>query len=83
MDVTGEWTTELQLWLREQAKVAGFDTAGVASVDTPESSHIDAERFASWVAAGRAGEMEFWNSISRVKGQSRVCVARSINLIRN
>ncbi|MEO6807446.1 MAG: tRNA epoxyqueuosine(34) reductase QueG [Edaphobacter sp.] len=59
MDATGEWTTELQLWLREQATNAGFDTAGVASVDTPESHHVDAERFAAWVAAGRAGEMEY------------------------
>ena len=59
MDATGEWTSELQLWLREQALHAGFDTAGVASVDAPESNHIDAERFAAWVAAGRAGEMEY------------------------
>ncbi|MGH9596752.1 MAG: epoxyqueuosine reductase, partial [Edaphobacter sp.] len=59
MDATGEWTTELQLWLREQAIDAGFDTAGVAPVDTPELNQVDAERFAAWVAAGRAGEMEY------------------------
>jgi epoxyqueuosine reductase len=59
MDATAEWTSELQLWLREQALHAGFDTAGVASVNAPESNHIDAERFAAWVAAGRAGEMEY------------------------
>jgi epoxyqueuosine reductase len=51
------------LWLHEQATQAGFDTAGVAPVDAPDSANptaqIDAERFAAWVAAGRAGEMEY------------------------
>jgi len=60
---TGEWTTELQQWLREQAAEAGFDTAGVATVDAADSRkaehQVDAERFAAWVAAGRAGEMEY------------------------
>jgi len=43
--------------------VAGFDTAGVASVEAADSgdnaAQLDAERFAAWVAAGRAGEMEY------------------------
>jgi len=60
---TGEWTPELQLWLRERAAEAGFDTAGVAAVDAEDSrkggDHVDAERFAAWVAAGRAGEMDY------------------------
>jgi epoxyqueuosine reductase len=60
---TGEWTPELELWLRERAAEAGFDTAGVAPVDAPDSRdstvQLDAERFAAWVAAGRAGEMEY------------------------
>jgi epoxyqueuosine reductase len=64
---TGEWTPELELWLRERAAEAGFDTAGVAPVDAPDSAgdsgnsttQLDAERFAAWVAAGRAGEMEY------------------------
>jgi len=51
------------LWLHEQATQAGFDTAGVAPVDAPDSGNsaaqLDAERFAAWVAAGRAGEMEY------------------------
>ncbi len=50
------------MWLREQAADAGFDTAGVAPVHPPDSSstaQLDAERFAAWVAAGRAGEMEY------------------------
>ncbi len=59
---TGEWTPELQLWLREQAADAGFDTAGVAPIGSAESDAADrvhAERFAAWVAAGRAGDMEY------------------------
>ena len=59
----GEWTPELQQWLRERAIEAGFDTAGVTGVDTADSTkggdQTDAERFAAWVAAGRAGEMEY------------------------
>ncbi len=55
----GEWTKEHELWMRERALQAGFDTVGVASVDGPERDQLDAERFAAWVAAGRAGEMEY------------------------
>jgi epoxyqueuosine reductase len=59
--MTIEWTAELVQWVQNQATAAGFDTAGVASVSSSESaeSQVDAERFASWVAAGRAGEMEY------------------------
>jgi epoxyqueuosine reductase len=64
---TGEWTPELEQWLRERAAEAGFDTAGVARVDAADAAadsgesaaQLDAERFAAWVAAGRAGEMEY------------------------
>jgi epoxyqueuosine reductase len=59
--VTGEWTAELESWIREQAAQAGFDTAGIAPVSAPESdaSQLDAERFSAWVTEGRAGEMEY------------------------
>jgi epoxyqueuosine reductase len=67
ISATGEWTPELEQWLRERAAEAGFDTAGVAPVDSPDApadsgnstTQLDAERFAAWVAAGRAGEMEY------------------------
>jgi epoxyqueuosine reductase len=45
-----------------QASDAGFDTAGIAAVDEPGTTTVaqqDAERFSDWVAAGRAGEMEY------------------------
>lgn len=56
----GEWTRELERWMRERALEAGFDAAGVAAVSTPGSEEsVDAERFRDWVEAGRAGEMEY------------------------
>ncbi len=56
-----EWTAELEEWIGLQATMAGFDVAGVAGVDAPESAAgaAEAERFAEWVEAGRAGEMEY------------------------
>jgi epoxyqueuosine reductase len=48
-------------WIEERARAVGFDVAGVASVPDPDSeAAVEAERrFAEWVAAGRAGEMEY------------------------
>ena len=59
--MNGEWTPELEAWLRTKAVEAGFDAAGVTAVAWPASDaeQIDAERFAAWVDAGRAGEMEY------------------------
>jgi epoxyqueuosine reductase len=59
--VSGEWTPELEAWMWAQAVEAGFDAAGVAAVAGPTSDEeqLDAERFAAWVEAGRAGEMEY------------------------
>ena len=55
------WTPELLTWLEQQAAVAGFDKVGVASVDglTDQTEAREADRFASWVDAGRAGEMQY------------------------
>ena len=59
--MASEWTPELERWIREQALEVGFDAAGVADVSAPTSDEqkADAERFADWVDAGRAGEMEY------------------------
>src|SRR6185312_4466904 len=56
-----EWTPELERWVEVCAREAGFDAAGVAAVAAPEDEEgrVDAERFAEWIAAGRAGEMEY------------------------
>ncbi len=59
--MSGEWTPELEVWMRAQAAEAGFDAAGVTAVAgaTSGAEQLDAARFAAWVDAGRAGEMEY------------------------
>lgn len=52
----GEWSHDTVAWVRECALGAGFDAAGVAATN---DDLLDAERFAEWVDAGRAGEMEY------------------------
>ncbi len=48
-------------WIEERASAAGFHLAGVASV--PESCSAEGQqaerRFAEWIAAGHAGEMDW------------------------
>ena len=59
--MTGLWTGGFREWIQSRAVEAGFDTAGVAPVYGAESDagRVDAGRFADWVDAGRAGEMEY------------------------
>jgi epoxyqueuosine reductase len=47
--------------MRKLALDAGFDAAGVAAIpnQNSEQAQADAQRFATWVEAGRAGEMEY------------------------
>jgi epoxyqueuosine reductase len=48
-------------WIEDRARAAGFDLAGVARIpefESVEGTQVDA-RFADWVAAGYAGEMEY------------------------
>ena len=56
--MAAQWTAELERWIRDQAVEAGFDLCGVAGVGE-ETESVDGARFASWVEAGRAGEMEY------------------------
>ena len=50
-----------RVWIEQRALSQGFDLAGVAAV--PESTSADAklaqDRFAAWIAEGRAGEMHY------------------------
>jgi epoxyqueuosine reductase len=59
--MTFEWTAETIRWIQDQAAIVGFHAAGVASASSHDSAEgwMDAQRFASWVAEGRAGEMEY------------------------
>src|ERR1700761_9087355 len=48
-------------WIEQQVRLIGFDLAGVAAVP-PGGTAANVEssnRFAAWVASGRAGEMEW------------------------
>lgn len=56
-----EWTPELTAWIEQQAVNLGFVAAAVAPVpdEGSEVADRDADRFSSWIQAGRAGEMEY------------------------
>jgi len=55
------WTSELEDFARATALAAGFHLASVADVEFVPggAASLDGERFAAWVEAGRAGEMEY------------------------
>jgi epoxyqueuosine reductase len=44
-------------WIEQRARAAGFTLAGIAAV--PPADDPAARRFADWVAAGHAGEMDY------------------------
>ena len=54
-------TLEARGWVEQCALEAGFDVAGVAAVEdsASEAAELERQRFAEWVEAGRAGEMEY------------------------
>lgn len=56
-----EHTSADRAWIEACARASGFDRAGIALLPAPDSDDArrDEERFAAWVAAGRAGEMEY------------------------
>jgi epoxyqueuosine reductase len=55
------WNPELRRWLQEASRAAGFDDVGVCEVRAPDSPSAaqEATRFATWIDAGHAGEMEY------------------------
>jgi epoxyqueuosine reductase len=53
------WSKQSFGWLQQQALAEGFDLAGVTGVPDPGESVDDDRRFASWIEAGYAGEMEY------------------------
>ena len=84
--MVSEWSPELLEWLRSKSKSVGFDLVGVAparGLDSPEEQ-LDAARFAAWIEAGRAGEMEYLKRTDDRQNllRSSVCVpmpwARSV-----
>ena len=57
------WTPELEQHLQQHARAAGFHLADIASVEPPPDTQPNPdphpERFADWIAQGRAGEMDY------------------------
>ena len=58
MIAVSAWTAELEASVRDAALGAGFDLCGVAGLGG-EAEALGGERFASWVNAGRAADMEY------------------------
>ncbi len=50
-----------RIWIETTARAGGFELAGLAAVPVPEdaAAQAEAQRFAHWVDAGAAGEMEW------------------------
>ena len=67
-------------WIEARARKAGFDVAGLASVPDPDSdgARTEDQRFAAWVSAGAAGEMEWLKRTDADGAYVRGDVRRSI-----
>ena len=83
-ETTPAWTQASLDRLQELAKAAGFDKAGVASVEEHPHEARDAQRFTDWVDAGHAGEMEYLKrrneagQVLRTSAQTAFPWARSV-----
>ena len=75
-----EQVSQITALVKHAAADAGFDAAGVA----PVSDFPELERFAEWIATGRAGEMQYMEvrdesgSLKRASLRSAVPWARSV-----
>lgn len=65
-------------WIEIRARNAGFDAAGVASVPESEAATETSNRFAEWVGAGFAGEMDWLKRSDTVGELVRGDVRRSM-----
>ena len=67
-------------WIEHRARAAGFDLAGVAglggSVQTPATD--DDRRYAQWIDAGHAGEMDYLKRTNEAGEYLRGDVRRSM-----
>ena len=67
-------------WIEQQVRQAGFDLAGVAAVPTEgtAANFESSNRFAAWIAAGRAGDMEWLKRLDAAGELIRGDLHRSI-----
>lgn len=63
---------EITQWLKQAARAAGFDLAGIA----PVRDFAELEYFPQWIAAGHAGEMQYMEARDE-KGQLKRASLRS------
>ena len=68
--------SSLLLSTKRAAKAAGFDRVGVAPASDPEMRELD--RFADWVDAGHAGEMEYLKRRSESGKYKRSALAEAL-----
>ena len=77
---SSRWKPDLHRWLQEASRAAGFDVVGVAEVRAPDhpAAAREATRFATWIDAGYAGEMEYLKRRNEqgtlVRGNPRVAM---------
>jgi epoxyqueuosine reductase len=55
------FSVEDREWIEQRARAAGFDLAGIAGVPGSSTAELEQSetRFAAWIDAGHAGEMEY------------------------
>jgi epoxyqueuosine reductase len=53
------WTTALEDSMRQVATDSGFDLFGIAAASEHPPQGLSGDRFAAWVEAGHAGEMDY------------------------
>src|SRR5579875_145390 len=72
-------------WIEQQVRNTGFDLAGIAAVPEGETDAggESARRFAEWVAAGRAGEMDWLKRTDITGALVRGDLRRSIDWARS
>lgn len=72
-------------WIEAEARIVGFDLAGLAAVPDPESEagQTEAQRFADWIASGAAGEMEWLKRTDASGALVRGDLRRSVSWARS
>lgn len=72
-------------WIEQEIRQAGFDLAGIAAVpaEGTAAGTESSNRFASWVAAGRAGEMEWLKRVDAAGELVRGDLRRSLSWARS
>jgi epoxyqueuosine reductase len=72
-------------WIEERARAAGFDLAGVTTVPEPPgaASSEDDRRYAEWIGAGYAGEMDYLKRTDHAGEYLRGDLRRSMSWARS